>query len=112
MFITITTEYRSHPNTGAGQLRTWTRGMQRTIGYPHELNRDEGRWHAMGQFIRAWERKHDSRLQLVELPTQGERWQWEFEVFDSSVASAGSLSDQRRGLELDAKLFARGASNV
>lgn len=113
MFITITTEYRSHPNTGAGQLVTRTRGMQRTIGYPHEMNRDEGRWFAMSLFMRAWERKNKARLRLSSLPAQGERWEWDFEVFDSTIASTGTLYDQRRMLELDEKLGALGGdSNV
>ena len=96
MKITITTEYRSHPKTGAGQLRCWAPRMQRTIGYPHEMNREEGRWYALGLFVRAWESKNEARLNMVADLGDGCAT---FEVFDQTV-KLSSLNSQRKALQL------------
>ena len=99
MKTTITTRYYSDPRTGAGKLRTTNKGagrMQRTISYPHHLSREEGRWFAIAEFINAWERKNDCRLNLVPDLGDGSAI---FEVFMPHV-KIGTLNDQRKSIAL------------
>lgn len=100
MRITIRTEYRSHPTTGAGQLRCWAPKMRRTYGYPHEMNRERGRFYVLGQFVRVWERKNEARLNMVAYLGDGCAT---FEVFDQTV-KIGDLDSQREALKLNQDL--------
>ena len=106
MRVTITTAYHSHPRTGAGKIRAYTGGvsgaetraahnpMQRTIGYPHEMTRDAGRWHAAKILAEAYEIKNDCQLALTHRGNGIGEGSFEFEVFDHTVR-LGTFDEQR-----------------
>ena len=73
MKIKAKIEYFSN-HRGAGKLRVRSTGpgaMTRTIGYPHELSRDEGRRHALAIWWNEWEKKNGVKLVLEERRDDG-----------------------------------------